>query len=173
MRSNFTYTISTEKLDNTELELFEFGKLPIGWDYGQGVPAAHNVILAIVNIYKLIRIRFGQTYGFSSIPLIDGGIQLTLDKDDNFVDIIVNPDLSLDFKQEKGYGSNFSIITSQEKAQLSYILQILCLLSDSYTSKNIVCPKSDSTPFSGPFTVAYPSLTNTAPLKKATLFATT
>jgi hypothetical protein len=173
MKFNSIYTISTETLDKTELELYEFGKLPNGWDYGQGVPADHKVILLTVNIYKFIRWRFGETYGFSSTPLIDGGIQLTLDKDDDFVDIIVNTNLSLDFKQEKGFGSNFSIITSQKKAQLSDILNILWLLSGSYTSKNTVSPKSDSTPFSGPTTVVYQSSTSRVPSKKAILFATT
>lgn len=67
-----------------------FASLPIGWDYGQGVPASVNTVsLARDLYYELTQLGFTRTEAF---PGTDGGIQLTAyEVDLQHIVVIIKP----------------------------------------------------------------------------------
>lgn len=59
----------------TLAKIDSFASLPVGWDYGEGVPASVNTVsLARDIFYELTQLGFTRTEAF---PGTDGGIQVT------------------------------------------------------------------------------------------------
>jgi hypothetical protein len=74
----------------TLAKIESFASLPVGWDYGQGVPASVNTVsLARDLYYELTQLGFTHTEAF---PGTDGGIQLTVyERDLQHIIVIVRP----------------------------------------------------------------------------------
>jgi hypothetical protein len=96
----------------TLAKIVSFAGLPVGWDYGQGVPASANTVSLARNLYyELTQLGFTRTEAF---PGTDGGIQLTAyERDLRHIIIIVRPsgEISLAHKIN-GLRTGPSIVTA-------------------------------------------------------------
>jgi hypothetical protein len=74
----------------TLTKIDSFASLPVGWDYGDGVPASVNTVsLARGIFYELTQLGFTRTEAF---PGTDGGIQVTAyEGDSQYIIVIVKP----------------------------------------------------------------------------------
>ena len=74
----------------TLAKIDSFASLPVGWDYGDGVPASVNTVSLARNIfYELTQLGFTRTEAF---PGTDGGIQVTAyEGDSQHIIVIVKP----------------------------------------------------------------------------------
>lgn len=145
-----TTTKEEQEKDPTLLKIESLQDLPEGWDYGQGVPSSKSVARKAKQIFSLAKLR-----GFKSeaLPTTGGGIIMVLSKGDFFLDVVVNPDLSLDVRIEKGIGSEFEVLFEDEDVSKADVLNLLndtkrlyleCLSSAPYTKASIVHPNIDS-----------------------------
>lgn len=136
--------------DETLLKIESFLTLPIGWDYGQGVPSTKNVTRKAKQIFSLAKLK-----GFSSeaLPKTDGGIIMVLAKGEFFLDVVIKPDLTLDVRIEKGIGEEYEVLFEDEDVAKADVLNLLMhtkglysewLSSALYTKENIAYPSTDS-----------------------------
>jgi len=92
-------------------KIVSFASLPVGWDYGDGVPASLNTVsLARDIFYELTQLGFTRVEAF---PGTDGGIQLTTYEGLQHIIIIIKPsgEISLAHKIS-GQRTRSSIITT-------------------------------------------------------------
>ena len=113
--------------ENFELRIREFSKLKQGWNCGKGEIFSDRHIELSVQLAK----RYFKIYGFSvsGTPREDGSIDLTFNKDDHFLDMIVfanSPEVEL--KYCKGIGRN--------KIEESWGLVNISKLDDTFSEFN-------------------------------------
>ncbi len=149
--TNFTFSPSNihSQDDLTKTSIKNLAKIPVGWDYGSGYPPSKFVISKALQVYSLGKILSFQV---EVKPETEGGIILTLYKKDEFLDVIINNDLSFDMVHEKGIGTEFKTLLEQENVDLSNISNKLkqikksieCTSLEHYTLENIVLKRDDS-----------------------------
>ncbi len=82
----------------TEQKITSFGKLPAGWNYGQGSPATSDRVITAILYNRLYR-----AYGFSktdAFPGNDGEIMITAYEGDHYVEITFEIDNTCRFVYE-------------------------------------------------------------------------
>jgi hypothetical protein len=149
--TNFTFSPSNKHSEDdlTKVLIKNLAKIPNGWDFGSGYPPSEFVISKALQVYSLGKIL---SFKVEVKPETEGGIILTLYKKDEFLDVIINNNLSLDIVHEKGIGIEFQTLSEQENVDLSIISNKLkqikksieCTSSEHYTLENIVLQKDDS-----------------------------
>lgn len=173
-------TIINKEATDIDLQrkLYSFLQLKQGWHFGEGE------LIKIQALYKaneFIEIaRNFPEYKIEIFPLIDGGINLSfmLDVNDELhaIELIINPDLSLDLKHEIGFGENYKTIDEKENAMFEDVYMYLQLtyiqcLSESFPTIITTALKDDIKvlPFATVLTMeASPLLTSTAYLPTIT-----
>ena len=92
-------------------QINELGNLEAGWDCGRGSAISKDVIAGAIKIANLI-----LAYDLKSEvhPNSNGGINIGLYSDDIFLDIIINPDLSISLVKEAGIGFDYTTIFEEE-----------------------------------------------------------
>jgi hypothetical protein len=119
-----------------ELKIKELQTLEPGWDFGEGEAVSQEVGESSLSIAE-----FGLLLGLNANvrPTTEGGIIVSLFKNDQFLFITVNPDELFDVVYEKGIGINYDILDSKEnldsKSIKDYISQ--WVLSEHYTSESM------------------------------------
>lgn len=149
--TNFTFSPSNKysEGDLTKTLIKNLAKIPHGWDFGFGYPPSEIVINKALQIYSIGKLL---SFKVEVKPEPEGGIVLTFYKEDEFLDVIINNNLSLDMVHEKGFGVNFQTLLEQENVDLNNISNKLkqvkksieCTSSEHYTLENIVLQKDDS-----------------------------
>lgn len=149
--TNFAFLPSNRDLvvDLTKTLITNLSKIPKGWDFGSGYPPSESVINKALQIYSLGKIL---SFKVEVKPETEGGIILTFYKKDEFLDVIINKDFSIDMIHEKGFGIEFQTLLEQENVDLSNISNKLkqikksieCTSLEHYTLENIVLQKGDS-----------------------------
>lgn len=129
-----------DKIISLKHDLFD------GWDYGEGVAPSKEVIIKSILIYEKTK-NFG--FNIDVVPKTNGGLILIFCIKDHFVDIAVNPDLTLDLRTEVVIGANYDIGIEVENLNIKRILEVLietlqkCMSLEHYMSKNMYKQKED------------------------------
>jgi len=131
-------------------ELESYKELPDGWDMGNGFAPSDVVINSAINIYK--KASYYQL-ATEPTPLTSGGINLTLYRGDNFLDIYLYSDKYFDYKIEKGIGKPYKIIEKAKNILQSKIETIIVQtifkwepnLLEQYPLKNTNSARKDLT----------------------------
>lgn len=154
----------------------EFGKLELGWRYGEGVPALENVMSAAINLYS--ELSFSADYfrniKTNAFPNADGGITLSFGFNDDFIELVINPDLKMDLTHEKGFGSNYDIVEElydleiNNSIVLTYLYRICNLLEQSILSTTTKTKEDLIATYSKIIKEEYPSLKKNVPKALAT-----
>lgn len=124
-----------------------FATLPVGWDYGEGVPASKLVIRKafIISNYRF----FFPSFRTNARPTTEGGIIVTLFLRDHFLDITINPNLKMDLRYEIGIGENYYVEHEEGNVSEDKIFEYLsiirekCILSELYTSGSMLKTSGD------------------------------
>ncbi len=106
----------------------EFSNLPEGWDFGQGIATLSAVALKAKQIVEAVDKIF-EDVEYDTTPMTDGGLILILKMDNEFIDVTINTDLSLDMRHEKGIGVEYDIIFEMYNVSID---QIIKLYSDNF-----------------------------------------
>ena len=95
--------------------------LPNGWDFGYGIGTLQNVADKVTDIYNNI---VELNIQFELIPSTDGGISLIILKEngDDFINLSINIDLTIDLTHEKGKGFQYEILDEKENVDYPYII---------------------------------------------------
>jgi|SRR5208282_1668245 len=112
--------------DPIEEKIQLFTKLQEGWNYGEGRVPSQSVIDRAIKIY-----RSGKQLGLDAevFPLINGGIEISLYREDHFMDILVHEGGRLDFSYEVGIGERYNRVDYIENISIETIKQRLSELS--------------------------------------------
>lgn len=131
-KSNYqvrVYTIPRDKASSIDdpiiKELDELALLPKGWDFGTGEAVSKVVINKSKQICSIARLL---QHTIEVLPNSNGGIVLNLFKSsesDVFLEVTVNPDLTIDYVLEKGKGINYDILDEGQDVKLLKIQTIL------------------------------------------------
>ncbi len=148
-------TFGTDSIQN-EINSFQF--LPIGWNYGEGFPPKIQTIAKAISISRDLNVFTNFKFFTSVTPTTNGGIALTFDLDENFIDIILNDDNSIDLKHEKGVGVDYEIISSITNVSVEIIKEKLWNLLEHCTSDCIATENNDFTQFLETMVAGYQSL---------------
>ena len=103
----------------------EFGKLPYGWDNGEGYAPKRDVMNKAIEIVDICLVK---NLCVNATPL-NGGICLTIFKksDDYFVCVSIYENLTLDYVIEKGKGSKYDIFEYEDGVSLDKLVEILII----------------------------------------------
>jgi len=173
------FSVYQPKPDTVEEAIQSLAQLPVGWDYGSGYPASKEVVRKALEVYSLATLA---GVSVEPTPQTNGGIRLTLmlsvkhEKPENqeFLDITINPDLTLDMCHERGFGANFDTITEKENVDKAFIVQKInnilnnreWNLSEPFTLENSVRQKGGSkVTVSSPSVWGFPSFPQLAPFR--------
>lgn len=92
-------------------ELEEFYAYEAGWAFGEGDKISHDVIRFIADIVQeIIKIDTNEQLEFEFDPLYNGGVGLSASVLDDFMDIIINPDMTMFITHEKGVSYKYDIL---------------------------------------------------------------
>ncbi len=87
------YDPSSEVLQ-TEKKIREFQDLPEGWHYGDGHPLSYEVFNEALELHRfLLQLGFTKTDAF---PGVEGDISITVYKQENYICVNINLDLTAD-----------------------------------------------------------------------------
>lgn len=154
--SDFVYIVpngelisGSEGVSDFEDKLKSLNK-PAGWDYGQGEEITNEVINHACVVFNYIE---KPNIKYSVVPNTQGGIKITSKiGSDNFLDIRINPDLTLDLIHEVGIGVDYEILCEEDGVSiafienyLNYLLSKLCFLSEPYIATSSIPTKEDLT----------------------------
>lgn len=103
-----------------------FAQLKKGWNFGAGVPAPQGVIEKALQIERLGYIFSLRTGAF---PADDGGISIIFYNEPNFFDILINPDLTIDWWWGNGIGANYVDVSGDDNVPLSVVVSNLFYMS--------------------------------------------
>jgi hypothetical protein len=129
---------STECLDLIEQKIRSFMSLPVGWNFGESTPPKWEIVDLAIQIYKI-----GNSFGLSCevFPVADGQIEVSLYRNDQFMDILVKENGELELTHEAGIGSKFRRIDHFEmitidgvKKQLSELPRLCSALESLGTT---------------------------------------
>ncbi len=107
-----------------EEQLEGLSKLPIGYNYGQGIPVTKTVCEIAFKLFN--EINKGNDFHVETIPQDDGTVSLSINiKDDIFLVILVTESEELfDITVEKGIGLKYDIIVEEENVTYEKLLPI-------------------------------------------------
>ena len=136
-------------MDSTLSAIDAFANLKDGWDFGEGIVISNEVISKAKDIYLI-----GRNYQLEAEPhpTPDGGVCLVFyyRNNDFFLDININSDNTVDFKEEKGFGVNYETlrsaqnITVQELEKTIVEIRTKCNISDFFQFGSILSKSIDS-----------------------------
>ena len=116
--------MNEDKKQQIKLAITDLSNLPIGWDYGTDGPVSHRIIhkaLSVIDfIYPLIDNVEVMPFNYGGINLIFANIL-----DEYFVDIRINPDMTIDVVLEKGIGINYSTILYESNSSIEYAKELI------------------------------------------------
>lgn len=128
-----------------------FGQLAEGWHFGEGLPASEAVISATINLFIYLQQNLMNEANLvvNALPEVNGGVILSFGSGEDFIELLINSDLTVDLIQEKGIGTDYEIINEEEGIDikntaliLSYLKKI-CNSSELYMSNSMMSIKSD------------------------------
>lgn len=122
-------------------KIMSYSELPNGWDYGDGITPSGLTIdkaIAIFEKFKPLDFRVDST------PMTNGGITLTFNKRDLFVDVIINPDNTYDIREEEGIGVDYIITNQEPNVALKRIEDILNATIQKCTSLGLLISENTS-----------------------------
>jgi hypothetical protein len=101
-------------------QLQSFKDLKDGWDFGGGEAIAPVAITKAIQLYNLVKV----TYQFDTEvhPLSNGGVNVLFFVDDYFLDILIQPDTSMDLVEEKGIGATYEQLYEEEDVDNDLII---------------------------------------------------
>lgn len=83
---------------DTDVKLLKFRRLPVGWNYGQGVPIRDNVYATSIDLLHYINVLgLSKTDAF---PGTDGDVCLTAYRYSHYLEVVVEVDLSISVSYE-------------------------------------------------------------------------
>lgn len=101
-----------------------------GWHFGEGVPVNFHAYQRLLEIIEVVK-----PFNFKKdiFPLIDGGVNLSLminnqNEDLHAIEIIINPDLTIDLRHEIGIGAAYEVASAKEDITFEYLLQYIELI---------------------------------------------
>ena len=102
-------------------QLQSFKDLKDGWDFGGGEAIAPVAITKAIQLYNLVKV----TYQFDTEvhPLSNGGVNVLFFVDDYFLDILIQPDTSMDLVEEKGIGATYEQLYEEEDVDMDTLKQ--------------------------------------------------
>jgi hypothetical protein len=159
-----------------------FRNLKLGWRYGEGGPVNEKVTKAAIELYckLLVNLNFSQSFKVNAMPNADGGITLSYGHNDNFIELVINPNLKIDLTLEKGIGADYDIMDevygidiNDTEIILTYLYKI-CNLLEPFILMTSMRTEEDSQATRSKITMGgFQSLKKNAQEKKATRFAPT
>lgn len=114
---------------NDEIE--NLANLPAGWDFGSGDVISESVIEKAKRVHSIANLLQLKT---EVLPQSSGGVVLNFYKSSSsldFVEVIINADLSIDYAWERGKGVDYSVVDEAENITLSGLQSKLESLSSS------------------------------------------
>ncbi|MBF0497658.1 MAG: hypothetical protein HQK57_03225 [Deltaproteobacteria bacterium] len=107
-------------VDSTEEAIKSLCKLPVGWDYGEGIPPTEATIKLAIDIY-----RMGKEYNLHAEvhPIGEGEIEISFSRrlGDHFVDVLICNDGTYQVDYEIGIGEQYEQVLFCENAPLELI----------------------------------------------------
>ena len=120
-------------------------QLPTGWDFGVGLGTILKVNEKIKILLNDIDKRYSTELSYDVTPRTDCGITLIICKDDDFINLSIGPNITIDLVWEKGIGGDYVVIKEKEHVTLHYIMYTIskiinekCNSSELFLSSNIV-----------------------------------
>jgi hypothetical protein len=101
-----------------EDKIKSFGSLEEGWHFGEGTPASQEVINKTIEIYNLALHLACEVF-----PAIDGGINISFQKEDKFIDFIINSNITIDYIYEIGIGFKYDEIEAIEDISMETVVE--------------------------------------------------
>jgi len=144
--------IMQSKEDSILTKIDCFSRLPSGWDFGQGIGTLKHVSKKAKDIYLKVKKHVYFDMDYDVTPMTDGGLTVIFSNGNDFINISIYEDLSMDLVWERGIGYDFDIIKEKEKVGLPYILHVIfqlhqinsCVLSEHSLYLNMHQEKEDS-----------------------------
>lgn len=151
--SHSIYSVSSftesDLSDNFTDDIRELKNLKDGWDFGDGIAISQDVIHNACYLYNHLN---RPEFKYSCSPLSNGGIKITCQFYEDFIDLDINKDLSIDLIHEVGIGADYEVEYERKAIRIDdiekYINQFLlkaCFSSERYTSESIILTRKGST----------------------------
>jgi len=132
-----------------------FSSLKPGWRFGEGEKIQDSIITYSIHLLSFLHLQLnglGQSYGFkvNALPNVDGGVIISLGKYDDFIELVINTDYTIDLTREKGIGVDYTILCEDyaiPPKNLNIILTHLysiCHLSEPFISGITMRTNNDS-----------------------------
>jgi hypothetical protein len=132
----------TQDWDNEiDLKIQALYNLKDGWDFGGGLAPSKQVIENSLMLFHYFEKPYFE-YGIT--PTSTGGVKITCKLENNFLDITINLDLTIDLTHEIGIGEDYDTVYDQRGVDLleieSQINELIkeCHISERYTLTNII-----------------------------------
>lgn len=131
-------------------EIESYAHLPIGWTFGNGIPAIDKTVLNAKNVYLICKIN---QFGVEPHPNEDGTITLIAFIKDNFLEIDINETQFTRVRYAVGRGNQYRILFDNKIVRLNEIEYELTemlrtcklnVLSESSISKRTAKNNNDS-----------------------------
>lgn len=119
--------------DDITPKLIKFGNYKEGWHFGEGSIINRPVINKAIQLYNIAS-DYNLTY--TTHALLDGGISITAYKNDNFLEILINRDLSFDLIYEIGIGIKYKTVFEKYEADFVDLKSQLNRINSSNHSSN-------------------------------------
>jgi hypothetical protein len=96
-------------------QLESFGRLPAGWNFGEGIPVPRDV-----RDRARIVASFGDVFGLTAnmAPGSDGSVALAFQQNLDFVEVTISPDNVVELRVDRGIGFDFERIREREPVAL-------------------------------------------------------
>ena len=115
--------------------LNELANLPMGWEYGDGVPTLPYVYAIAQSLYSQLAFLRLQADAF---PCTDGSLYMVFYADTKSVEIRIEVDGTLGLSLEEGQGPDFQEVLPIESASLDDVIYYVALLAQESDSWNIL-----------------------------------
>ena len=101
-------------------ELIEFD----GWHQGLGSNVKQEVMTVLKEVYK--HCNYFQGLKCDVIPLYEGDVLVNLSNGTaNFVDLVINPNLTLETRVEQGMGANYDVLEESQNVDKDHFLSLI------------------------------------------------
>lgn len=108
--------------DNVIKCLSAFSNLEKGWDCGFGSAITEDVILNAIFIYLQLK---DEAFEYECTPYSNNSIEISFCLKDDFINIRINSDKTIDYTHEKGIGWHFETLLDVEGASVIEIKNLL------------------------------------------------
>lgn len=149
-----TYHLKDESLKQAINKIRGFGFLESGWRYGEGEKISDSIINFSINLLSTLYLQlFGlnrsNVFVINALPSVDGGIVISLGKNDDFIELAINSDRSIDLTHEKGIGADYTVLSEvtgihpENHNEILTHLYIICNLSAPFTLETTMRTEND------------------------------